>query len=299
MVDAMSLPGLAGDLSVSPAVEVAADSDLQRADGCGRFVLRGSEHGTCIEDVFERSPVRIMFPRIRGRAVDEAVIVNTGGGVVGGDVLEFSVSALPGASVAVTSQAAERVYRALNEPAFITTRLRACESARLAWLPQETIVFNAARLHRITDVELTSGTELLALEWIVLGRAAHGEVVDQGQIIDTWRVKKDNRLIWTDTFRVDDETFPSLSGKSLLANCTAIATLIYFGPFLNARLEVLRGVISSLGCRGAATLVNDLIVVRLAGVSSFELGRALRSFLEQFESKAGSGPFKVPRMWSR
>src|SRR5246127_3229683 len=164
---------------------------LQRANGCGRIVLSGSDNGTRIEDVFERSPTRIMFPRTGSRPVEEAVLVNTGGGVAGGDRLECSVTALPGASIAVTSQAAEKVYRALDDPARVATRLEAREFARLAWLPQETIVFNGARIHRTTEIELFSGAELLALEWLVMGRAAHGEVVVSGSILDAWRVKKD------------------------------------------------------------------------------------------------------------
>src|SRR5207245_6803944 len=166
----------------------------QRADGCGRIVLSGSENGTRIDDVFERSPIRIMFPRT-GHCAVEAVLINTAGGIAGGDRLECSVAALPGASIAVTSQAAEKVYRALNEPAHVTTRLQARESTRLAWLPQETIIFNWARLHRTTEIELFPGAELIALEWLVLGRAAHGEIVVGGSITDSWRVKKDGRLI--------------------------------------------------------------------------------------------------------
>src|ERR1700758_4945860 len=164
-----------------------SDKDLQRADGFGRIVLSGSENGTRIEDVFERSPIRIMFPRTQQCRVEEAVIINTGGGVAGGDRLECSVVVRPGASIAVTSQAAEKVYRSLYEPARVVTRLKAQESAKLAWLPQETIVFNRARLHRTTEIDLFSGAELLALEWLVLGRAAHGEVVGGGDITDRSR----------------------------------------------------------------------------------------------------------------
>ncbi len=230
--------------------------------------------------------------------MEEAVIVNTGGGVAGGDRLECSVSALPGTSIAVTSQAAEKVYRALNEPARVTTRLKARESARLAWLPQETIVFNSARLHRTTEIELTSGTEVLVLEWLVLGRAAHGEIVTGGNITDSWRVKEDGRLIWADSFRITDEIFPHLNRKALLSDSNAIATLIYFGPRLNERLEFLREIISSLECSRAATLVNGLIVVRFAAPQGSDLKRVLRSFLEQFGAEVGSGPFRVPKMWS-
>src|SRR5246127_1380974 len=273
------------------------DRGLQRADGCGRIVLSGSEKGTRIEDVFERSPIRIMFPRIGGHPVEEAVLINTGGGVAGGDRLECSVPALPGASIAVTSQAAEKVYRALDAPARVATTLKAHESARLAWLPQETIVFNAARIHRTTEIELFAGAQLLALEWLVLGRAAHGEIVVAGSVSDGWRVRKDGRLIWADSFRITDEIFPHLKTKALLSNCTAIATLIYFGLDLDKRLDFLREIIPSLGCTCAATLVSGLIVVRFAAKQCSDLKLALRSFLQQFEPEVGSGPFRVPKMW--
>ncbi len=217
MIDVMSPCDLTDELSSSGTPGVSkdrpSDRDLQRADGCGRVVLIGSENGTRIEDVFERSPIRIMFPRTGSRPVEEAVLINTAGGVAGGDRLECSVAALPGASIAVTSQAAEKVYRALHEPARVATRLKARESAKLAWLPQETIVFNRARLHRTTEIELFAGAEFLALEWIVLGRSAHGEVVDGGNITDSWRVKRDGRLIWADSLRITDEIFPRLKDQ--------------------------------------------------------------------------------------
>ena len=274
------------------------DKDLQRADGCGRIVLSGSENGTRIEDVFERFPIRVMFPRNGYRVMEEAVLINMAGGIAGGDRLECSVSVLPGTSIAVTSQAAEKVYRALNEPAHVTTRLKVRESTRLAWLPQETIIFNWARLHRTTEIELFSGSELLALEWLVLGRAAHGEIVVGGSITESWRVRKDSRLIWADSFRLKDETFPHLNRNALLSDCKAIATLVYFGPHLEKRLGLLRDILSSLGCNCAATLVSGLIVVRFAAKESSDLKLALRSFLQQFGPELGSGPFQVPKMWS-
>jgi len=294
--DATDLLGSSRSEDLSP--NQPSDKDLQRADGCGRFVLSGSANGMRIEDLFERSPIRIMFPRAGYCPVGEAVIINTGGGIAGGDHIECSVTALRGASIAVTTQAAEKVYRALYEPARVRTSLKACDSARLAWLPQETIVFNRARLHRTTEIELFSGAELLALEWLVLGRAAHGEIVVGGNITESWRVKNDGRLIWADNFRITDEIFPHLDRKALLSNCNAIATLIYFGPRLNERLEFLREITSSLECYMAATLVNGLIVARFAAKQSSDLKFALRSCLQQFRPEVGSGPFRVPKMWT-
>ena len=302
MLEITSQPHFAGNLgSVDPVkerVESASDNDLQRAEGSGRMVLSGSEKGTRILDVFERSPIRIMFLRdIRG-AVEEAVLVNTAGGIAGGDRLEIGVTALANASIAVTSQAAEKVYRALNEPAQITTRLKAFEVAKLAWLPQETIVFNRGRLSRETEIEVCSGAELLALEWLVMGRAAHGEKMVGGHVTDTWRVKRDGRLIWADNFRITDEIFAHLHRKALLSNCRAVATLIYFGPCLDARLEFLRHVALSLQCPCAATSVSGLIIVRFAATLSYDLKLALHSFIQQFGRELGPGPFRVPKMWS-
>ena len=300
--DAISPSDLTGDLYSLGSPEVRggnpSDKDLQRADGSGRMVLSGSDNGTRIVDVFQRSPVRIMFPRSGGSAIEEAVLINTAGGIAGGDRIECDVTALANASIAVTSQAAEKVYRALSEPARITTKLKVCEAAKLAWLPQETIVFNSGRLSRETEIELSSGAELLALEWLVLGRAAHGEEMVGGHITDSWRVKKDSRLIWADTFRVTDEMFPHLHRKALLSNYKAIGTLIYFGPCLDTRLEFLRDIAPSLGCHCAATSVSGLIIVRFAADVSSDLRRALQSFLQQFNREFGPGLFRVPKMWS-
>ena len=274
-----------------------SDKDLQRAEGSVWIILSGSEKGTRIMDVFQRFPIRVMFPRTGSGAVEEAVFVNAAGGVAGGDRLESAVTALAGASIAVTSQAAEKVYRALNEPACISTKLKACEAAKLAWLPQETIVFNWARLSRRTEVELSSGAEFLALEWLVLGRAAHGEEMIGGHITDRWLVKKDGRLVWADSFRAANETFPQLHRKALLSNCRAIGTLIYFGPYMDKRLELFRDIAPSLQCDCAATSVGGLIVVRFAAKVSSDLRLALRGLLQQFSRELGPGPFRVPKMW--
>jgi urease accessory protein len=274
------------------------DKDLQRSDGVGRFVLGGSQRCTRIIDVFQKSPVRVMFPRVTGGPVEEAVLINTGGGVAGGDRLEYSVTALEGASVAVTSQAAEKVYGALDAPARITTKLKVSEAAKLTWLPQETILFNTARICRNTEIEVSSGAELLAVEWIVLGRSAYGEQMVNGLISDSWRVKIDGRLIWADTFRCVDETYPHLHKKALLSRYRAIATLVYFGGDLNDRVELIRDIAPSLECCCGATLVSGVMIVRFAAEAAFALRLALQRVLQQFRHEQGPGPFRVPKMWS-
>jgi urease accessory protein len=284
--------------SRTPLTWRPSDQDLQRADGSVRIVLTGSENGARIKEAFQRSPLRILFPSTVAGAVEEAVLVNTAGGIAGGDRLECGVTALANASIAVTSQAAEKVYRALDAPARIATRLKVCEAAKLAWLPQETILFNGGRLSRTTEIELSDGAELLALEWLVLGRAAHGEEITGGHIADSWRVKREGRLIWADCFRATDQTFPHLHRKALLSDCKAFGTLVYFGPNLDARSEFLREIAPSRGCYCSMTSVSGLIVARFATRTSFELRLTLRGFLEQFGGELGGHPFRAPKMWS-
>jgi urease accessory protein len=286
-------PGLPEGIREDPS-----DVGLQRARGAGRVVLSGSANGTRVTEIYQQFPTRVMFPQIGDGTVKEAVIVNSSGGIAGGDRIALEVIALNKASVTVTSQAAEKVYRALDRPARVATKLKAHEAAKLAWLPQETILFDRARICRQTEVDLCSGAELIALEWLVLGRAARGEEMVSGHIADTWRVRRDGRLIWADGFYVADKVFAQLHRKALLANCKAVGTLIYFGPALETRLQVLREIASSLECQCAATAVGALIVVRLAAGACSDLRRGLRTLLEKFGQELGPGPFRVPKMWS-
>src|SRR5262249_14970179 len=162
------------------------------------------------------------------------------------------VTALAQARVTVTTQTAERIYRALDQPARISTTLTVANTARLAWCPQETIVFDRARVRRETHINVSSGAELLALEVIVLGRAARGGSLSVGHIVAGWRVVKDGRLLWADTLRITDDVVPQLRRNALMADCRAVATLVYFGPDLEERLRSLREWAASLECRAAA-----------------------------------------------
>ena len=280
-----------------PQVDVR-DVDLQRACGAGRIVLAGEGTGARIADIYQKFPISLLFPKIDDRPCKEVVIINSSGGVVGGDRLEIEVVALHHAAVSVTTQAAEKIYRALDRPARISTRLKAFESARLAWLPQETIVFNGARIARQTEIDLSPGAEVIALEWLVLGRIESGEEVLGGCILDSWRVRLDGRLVWADGFLVADETFAHLHRRALLSRWKAIGTLIYFGPCLDARLEILREIAASLDCQCAATIVGAIIVVRVAAEASADLKQGLRSLLDRFSLELEPGPFGVPKMWS-
>ena len=284
--------------SINAAERSACDADLERAVGAGRVVFSGSESGTKIAEIYQKFPIALAFPWIGDGRSKEAVIINCSGGIAGGDRLQMEAVAESYASIAITTQAAEKVYRALDQPARIVTRLRVHEKAKLAWLPQETIIFDRARIKRHTEVDLYSGAEMIALEWLVLGRTESGEEIRNGYILDSWRVRLDDRLVWADGFLVSDEVFAHLHREALLSKWKAVGTLIYFGPSPDTRLEALREIATSLDCKCAATLVGAIIVVRVAAIASADLKRGLRRLLDRLSHQLGPGPFGVPKMWS-
>src|SRR4029453_17560754 len=179
------------------------------------------------------------------------------------------------------------------QPARILTTLTAGATAKLAWCPQETIVFDRARVRRETRIAVSTGAELLALEGMRLGRAAHGERVAGGSVVDSWRVEQNGRLVWADTLRITDDVFPHLRRSALLGDVTAVAMLVYVGPDLKKRLECLRDWPASFGCHSAATLVGGLIVVRLAAAEASRLRTGLRNVLNHFDRALGTGAVRV------
>jgi urease accessory protein len=292
-----------GEPQRSPGIDCPADgsdrdAELQRAAGIGRVVFAGGEDGTKIVDIYQKFPIALAFPKIDDAQHREVVAINCSGGIAGGDRLQIEIVAQRGSSVAITTQAAEKVYRALDWPAQITTRLEVHENARLTWLPQETIVFDKARIKRRMDVALCSGAEIAALEWLVLGRVESGERVRSGYVMDSWRVSLDGRLIWADGVLLSDETFAHMHREALFSKWKAVGTLIYFGPCVARRLEVLREIAISLDCKCAATIVGAIIVVRVAAVASADLKRGLCALLDQFSRELSPGPFRTPKMWS-
>ena len=175
--------------------------------------------------VYEHGPLRVRFPNAGGGGL-EAMIVNTAGGVAGGDQHDLEMAAGAGASLTVTTAAAEKVYRALDPGAEIAVRLFGAANSRLCWLPQETILFDRARLSRRIDVDLDETAALLIAEAVVFGRSAMGEQVEEGAFTDCWRVRRGGRLVFAETVRLDGAIAQRLNEPAVTGGGVAIATVL-------------------------------------------------------------------------
>ena len=180
--------------------DVACTFAANRALGSIVLAVRASAGVTRRSRLREEGPLRVRCPGPASAEL-EAVIVNTAGGVAGGDRFTLGVTVEPGARLVVTTAAAEKVYRTLAPEARIDVKLDVAAGGSLAWLPQETILFDRARLKRSIDVDLAEDAQLVLAEAIVFGRSGMGEVVHDSFLFDRWRLRRGGRLIHAEALR--------------------------------------------------------------------------------------------------
>jgi urease accessory protein len=217
------------------------------------------------------------------RSSTQAIIINTGGGLAGGDRFEHSFSCGAQASLTLTSQAAERVYQTLGPPAEISTRLSVEQGGQLFWLPQETILYDGASLNRSYFVTLARDSKFLSIEPLVFGRTEMGEKLASVHLKDRWRIWHEGRLLHAD----DVELGLSLpASKATLAGATAMATLVYVATDAEAHLEHLRGF-----C--ACSAWNGRLISRFTAKDGYHLRKALIPAI-----KVLAGIEALPKIWT-
>ncbi|WP_376089267.1 urease accessory protein UreD [Roseomonas sp. CCTCC AB2023176] len=211
----------------------------QRADGSLALSFGPGPRGAALRDLRQVSPLRALFPTPEPGENPVVAVVNTAGGVAGGDRLSVDLRLQPGACVTVSTPAAEKVYRALDASAEIALRLDVGPGAVLEWIPQETILFSGARLRRRADISLAPDARLVLTDSLVLGRAAMGERFASGSVGDAWRLRRGGRLLWADGLRLDGDLAP-LRGRFGFAGAEAYATLLLAAPGAEVHLPALR-----------------------------------------------------------
>jgi urease accessory protein len=263
---------------------------LQRASGECRVAFDLRDGATRLGDLYQRDPCRVLFPRSEPGEPPQAVLLTTSGGVTGGDSLDMTVEVGPQATALATTQAAEKVYRAAPGGGHcrIDVAVRVGGGAGLDWLPQETILFQGARLKRRTVADVEAGGALLACEMVVLGRAASGERFTSGLLLDSWSVRRMGRLAWTDALRVEGET----PGGAGFGSANALATVIGVWDAPQPFFERARSLLETAddAVRSGVTLVNGVVVARLLGEATAVRTATIR-FLTEFRGR------RLPRVW--
>jgi urease accessory protein len=266
---------------------------MQRVDARGRLSVKSSPGGTRLERLFQEGAAKIRLPHRHGPGL-EAVLINTAGGLTGGDRIEWEAEVGDGAALTLTTQACEKVYRAGEGEAQITCRLRVGKDASLAWLPQETILFDRSALRRRLEIDVAPGARALILEATVFGRTAMGEEVQHAAFRDRWRVRVGGRLVHAEEFALEGAGADTLRRAAAGAGARAMATVLVVGGDAEASASAIGDMLGPSG--GASTwTVGDAgkLLARLTATDGRALRQRLIPLLQLLTGEAG-----LPKIWS-
>jgi urease accessory protein len=270
----------------------ASLSDLQRAVGDLRVGVKRLGAETVLADLRQAGCLKARFPRRVVPGWLDVVMLNTGGGVAGGDRLDLAFDIGAGARATIAAQAAERFYRALaaDAPSRVRTRLTVAAGAALEWLPQETILFDRSALDRRLVVDVAPDASFLGVETLVFGRAAMGETVRQGRLRDLIQVRRGGDLLLHDAIRMDGAMAALLGRSAIAAGAHVLATLVHVAPDAEAGLDPVRTALGS--AEAGASAWNGMLVARVLGQDSASVRRTVVAMLGVLRE---SRP--LPRVW--
>jgi urease accessory protein len=240
--------------------------------------------------VHEAGSLRVRFPNRADKDTLDAVIVNTAGGMAGGDRFDIDIAVGAGAGLTVTTAAAEKIYRSLGPDAEVGIKLEVRPGGALAWLPQETILFDQVRLRRTIDVNLARDANLILVEAVVFGRSAMGEVVAEGNFFDKWRIRINDKLIFAETIRLDGAIARRLAQRAVAGKSVAVASVLKF-PGDDAGVAAVRAIGENFAGEVGVSAWNGLVLARLVAPD----GAALRRDLIGVLAALSTAP--LPRLW--
>jgi urease accessory protein len=265
-----------------------------------RFARRGGT--TRLAHLYQRDPLRVLFPQPDAGEIPLGVLLTTSGGLVAGDRLAIDIELGEEASAHVTAAAAEKIYRSTGETTAITQQLRVGEAAWLEYLPPETILFDGPCLRRKTRIDLAPRSGFLGGGILVFGRQARGERLTHGVVNERWEVWQDGALVWGDALHLDGDIAATLADPACFAGATTCATLILAPPrgdpgaFLDAARAV-QAQAARPGLRSGATVVNRLLIARWLAADALSLRRAYADLACHLREAAMGLPPRLPRLW--
>ena len=260
----------------------------QRASGRVSASFRQVDGVSRIARLHQSGCLKLRFPRLPDRAA-QAILINSSGGLTGGDRVEQAFAVEPGAALTITTQACERVYRSSGGHAGVITRLTIGEAASCAYLPQETILFDGGAIARNLDVDAAASASVLLCESVILGRAAMGETVTSGLFRDRWRVRIAGRLVFADDLRFDGAIAADTRQPASLAGHRAFASVLYAAADAEALRDPVRDLV---GETGGASLVGGVLIVRMLAPSGMSLRKRLIPVLAALAKRP------LPLVWS-
>lgn len=279
-----------GPINILADISPTADMQRQpRAVGQALVSSKARDGRSVLSDFRTSGCLKTLFPHGGGDRLT-GVFLNIAGGITGGDRLRFTAEAGAGSHLGLTTQAAERIYRAQpGEVGHVENHLTVAPGARLDWLPQETILFDHGALDRSLSIEMAQDSRLLAVESLILGRSAMGETLNATYLHDRIRIRLGGDLVFADTLRLSTEMLRDLPGAAMLNGAGAMASIVFVAPEAEAHLPRLRSLMPDTG--GVSLIRPGLLFARLLAQDSFLLRQSLIPVLTHLNGT------NLPRTW--
>ena len=260
-----------------------------RARGAIRLSAKQLGNRSVLDGFRQSGSYKCLFPRSDDTGLD-AVLLNTAGGITGGDAFRFSGHAAAGTTLTLTTQACERAYKAQPGPHGQTNNhLQVDAKARLNWLPQETILFNGSALDRRLLIEMAPDATTLMVEPLVFGRAAMGETLTDIRLRDRIEIRRDGVPVFLDATRFSGDLNAHLARPHIANGAGAMALVVFASATAEGQLDRVRRMLPDSA--GATLIQNDLLVIRMLAKNSFALRRALIPVLRHLNNDT------LPRCW--
>jgi urease accessory protein len=276
-------------MNMHSALDQIPEARPQRAYGAARLAVKPVNGRTRIATLYQEGCAKIRLPETDDSSL-EAVMINTSGGLTGGDEMRWQFDVADDCRAQVTTQACERMYKSSGGIADVATALKIGDRASLAWLPQETILFEGSALNRTLTVDLAESSRALIVEPVVFGRKAMGEDVQNCTFGDRWRIRRNGRLIHAEDFRIGPDAGPMLSRPAMFGGMRTMATILLIDADAERYLEPSRKII---GTKGGASFWSGKLLARLIDGDAYSLRKRLVPLIELLNEKAG-----VPKVWS-
>ena len=190
-----------------------AELELDLSYSGRRTVLQHSRHSGPLQ------VQRPFFPESDGTC--HVYILHPPGGVVGGDELVIEVDLDVGARALLTTPSAGKFYRSVGNIARQTQRLLVADGAVLEWLPQETIVFQSARVNSAIQVDLSGDAHFIGWDIVCLGRPAADERFAEGFFRQRIEISRDGLPLYVEHGRYSNEVLNAawgLRGQPVIAS---------------------------------------------------------------------------------
>lgn len=249
----------------------------------GAVTLSAKRRGadSVIDGLRQQGSLKALFPR--GRGMLQSILINTAGGVTGGDRLRLEAEVGAGAALGLTTQAAERAYRSLDgTPGRVSTRILVGPGGCLHWLPQELILYDGCALDRRLEIDLAADARLLMVEPVVFGRVAMGERLNTGMFRDRIAVSRQDRPLYCDALSLAGPISDQLARRPNAAGAGAMASLLYVAPDAERYMRELRALLPDTG--GVSLLAPDVLALRLLAGDSHDLRRHLLPVLDRLSN---------------